>query len=90
MASAPEKKAARRRAVEKNYAVLHFASTHDTILAEKLAMQRGFKAEVIPQPPGTTGRCGVALQVAAADLEALRDVFVNRGLADFDVAVAES
>jgi len=86
MAPVRGKPPARRRAVKKKRAVLAFASTHDTILAEKLATQRGFEAEVIPRPPGTTGRCGVALRVAAADLEALKDVFVRGGLADFGVA----
>lgn len=81
---------ARQGAVKKKHTILDFASTHDTILAEKLATQRGFEAEVIPRPPGTTGRCGVALQVAAADLEALKEIFVRGGLADFDVAVAAS
>lgn len=86
MASAPEKRPARRRALKKKRTVLDFASTHDTILAEKLATRRGFEAEVIPRPPGTTGRCGVALQVAAADLDALTEIFAKQGLADFDVA----
>jgi hypothetical protein len=77
---------ARNGAAPKKSVVLHFASTHDTILAERLATQRGCDAEVIPRPPGKTGRCGVALQVAAADLEALTGIFVRGGLADFDVA----
>jgi hypothetical protein len=77
---------ARNGAARKKVAVLHFPSTHDTILAERLATQRGYDAEVIPRPPGKIGRCGVALQVAAADLEALKEIFVRGGLADVDVA----
>jgi len=86
MASASEKRPARRGAVPKKYAVLNFASTHDTILAERLAKRHGYEAEVIPRPPGTTDRCGVALQVGAADLEALKEIFLKGTLADFDVA----
>ena len=77
---------ARNGAARKKVAVLHFPSPHDTILAERLATQRGYDAEVIPRPPGKIGRCGVALQVAAADLEALKEIFVRGGLADVDVA----
>lgn len=80
------KTTARDGAAQKKYAVIQFASTHDTILAERLATERGYDAEVIPRPPGKTGRCGVALQVAAADVEALAAIFVRGGLADFDVA----
>lgn len=90
MAPARGKSPAPRRAVKEKRAVLDFASTHDTILAEKLATRHGIKTEVIPRLPGMTGRCGVALQVAAADLEALKDIFLRGGLADFGVAVAES
>lgn len=85
MVSESEKQPSRRRAVSEKYAVLGFPSTHDTILAERLATQRGCVAEVIPQPPGRTGRCGVALQIDAADLNALTEIFVRGGLADFDV-----
>jgi hypothetical protein len=77
---------ARNGAALTKVAVLHFPSTHDTISAERLAAQRGYDTEVIPRPPGKMGRCGVALQVAAADLEALTGIFVRGGLADFDVA----
>lgn len=77
---------ARNGAALTKVAVLHFPSTHDTILAERLATEGGYGAEVIPRPPGKTGRCGVALQVAAADLEALKEIFVRGGLTDFDVA----
>ena len=77
---------ARNGAALTKVAVLHFPSTHDTILAERLATQRRYDAEVIPRPPGKIGRCGVALQVAAADREALTGIFVRGGLTDFDVA----
>jgi len=86
MSPTRDDRSAPRGAVKKKYAVLQFASTHDTIMAERLAAQRGCAAEVIPRPPGTTGRCGVALKVAAADLNALAKMFVKQGLADFDVA----
>jgi hypothetical protein len=77
---------ARNGAAATGVAVLHFASTHDTILAERLAAERGYRAEVIPRPPGKIGRCGVALQVATADLEVLKEIFARGGLKDFDVA----
>jgi hypothetical protein len=86
MSSTSDKTSTRRRAGEDRYAVLHFTSTHDTISAEKLAAQHGYGAEVIPRPPGTVGRCGVALQVAAADVEGLTAIFVGGGLEGFYVA----
>jgi hypothetical protein len=72
-------------AAEREYAVLHFASTHDTIAAEKVAERSGYRAEVIPRPPGLTGRCGVALRVAGADLDGLVAALEAEGLRDYDV-----
>jgi hypothetical protein len=86
MVPASDERWARTGAAPKKYAVIQFASTHDTILAERLATERGYDAEVIPRPPGKTGRCGVALQIDAADLKALSEIFVRGGLGDFDVA----
>ena len=86
MPSTPEKTSTRRRGDGGKLAVMHFASTHDTISAERLAMRHGFAAEVIPRPPGTAGRCGVALQVAAADADKLTAIFANGGLEDFYLA----
>jgi len=63
-----------------------FASTHDTIVAERVAKREGFEAEVIPKPAGRTGRCGVALRAAAGSAEALKEIFAAEGLTDFDVA----
>jgi hypothetical protein len=81
-----DKASAPQRADDLKLTVIHFASTHDTISAERLASQHGFKAEVIPRPPGTIGRCGVALQVAVADVDKLRAIFVENGLEDFRLA----
>lgn len=64
--------------------VFLFATTHDTIKAERLARERGFDAAVVPQPPGRTGRCGVALEVEAARGAALNDIFDAAGLRDFE------
>jgi hypothetical protein len=86
MVSAPEQGSGRNGADSKRLAVLHFASTHDTMLAERLATERGYGAEVIPRPPGKIGRCGVALQVAAPDLNALAEIFERGGLTDFEIA----
>jgi hypothetical protein len=74
-----------RGAVRKEYAVFDFASTHDTIAAERLATARGYVAEVIPQPPGRTGRCGVALRVSATEAEELAEIFAGGGLTDFEL-----
>lgn len=67
------------------YALFLFATTHDTIKAERLAVAAGVAGEVIPQPPGATGRCGVALQVPAAAVTMLSEVFVAARLADFKI-----
>jgi hypothetical protein len=85
MLSESHQSSSRDGAGGKQLAVLHFASTHDTMLAERLATERGYAAEVIPRPPGKIGRCGVALEVAAADVEALRGIFERGGLADFEI-----
>lgn len=74
------------RAGDVKLTVMHFASTHDTISAERLASEHGFSAEVIPRPPGIIGRCGVALQVAVADVDKLRAIFVEGGLEDFHIS----
>ncbi len=63
-----------------------FATTHDTILAENVARRAGYDAKVVPQPPGRTGRCGVALQVDAGAVAALRVCFAAEGLTDFEIA----
>ena len=86
MSSTSDKESARPRRDEGKHVIFHFASTHDTISAERLVVQHGYGAEVIPRPPGTVGRCGVALQVAAADVEALTAIFVGGGLEDFYAA----
>jgi len=76
-----------RGAARKEYAVFDFASTHDTIAAERLATARGYRAEVIPQPPGRTGRCGVALRVSAGEADELAGIFSRGGLTDFKLLV---
>jgi hypothetical protein len=86
MSSTRDTRSARPRRDESRYVVFHFASTHDTISAEKLGARGGYEVEVIPRPPGTTGRCGVALQAAAADAETLAAIFAAGGLEDFHVA----
>jgi len=86
MSSTSDKTSTPRRADDAKLAVVHFASTHDTISAERLAAQHGFGAEVIPRPPGTAGRCGVALRVAAADVDKLKAIFVEGGLEDFHLS----
>lgn len=65
--------------------VFLFTTTHDTIKADRLARAAAFAAEVIPQPPGKSGRCGVALAARAADHAALEHLFRDAGLADFDL-----
>ena len=74
------------KAGDVKFAVMHFASTHDTISAERLALRHGYGAEVVPRPPGDTGRCGVALRVDAASVEDLNVIFAAEGLEDFHVA----
>lgn len=86
MSPTPDKTSPQRRAGDVKFAVVHFASTHDTISAERLAARYGYDADVIPRPPGTADRCGVALQVAAADVDKLTALFVGGGLEDFYLA----
>lgn len=67
------------------HALFLFATTHDTIKAERLAAAAGVAGEVIPQPPGATGRCGVALQVPAPAATKWAEVLAAAGLADFRI-----
>ena len=67
------------------YAVFLFATTHDTVKAERLASAAGITAEVIPQPPGDKGRCGVALRVPRSQKESLAHLLIAGGLPDFEV-----
>jgi len=62
-----------------------FDTTHDTVLAEQLARRAGYDVQVVPQPPGRTGRCGIALQVAPAASAPLRGIFLREGLGNFDL-----
>jgi len=62
-----------------------FATTHETIRAERLAQEKGFDVTVIPQPPGRTGRCGVALQGPPGAAAALRELFLAAGFDDVEV-----
>jgi len=39
-----------------------FPTTHDTILAERIATEKGYEVEIIPRPPGDWGKCGIALR----------------------------
>jgi hypothetical protein len=63
-----------------------FATTHDTILAERLARSRDIAAELVPKPAGYTGRCGIALAVAAAAAGGLREILTAEGFSDFETA----
>ncbi len=65
--------------------VFYFATTHDTIKADRLARAAGVAVEVIPRPPGKSGRCGIALAAPAGDRALLETVFREAGVADFDV-----
>jgi len=39
-----------------------FPTVHDTILAERIAIEKGYEVEIIPRPPGDWGKCGIALR----------------------------
>ena len=39
-----------------------FPTVHDTILAERIATEKGYEVEIIPRPLGDWGRCGIALR----------------------------
>ncbi len=43
--------------------ILVFDTTHHAMWAEEVAREKGLAAEVVPAPPGTDAKCGLALEV---------------------------
>lgn len=66
-------------------AVFIFATTHEVMAAEKLATARGFSTEVIPEPPGRTGRCGIALRLETSDAERFKAVLTAEGFKEYSL-----
>jgi hypothetical protein len=52
--------------------VITFHNTHDAIMAERLLLDSGIEAQVMPQPPLLGPACGIALRVNAAEMEKIR------------------
>jgi hypothetical protein len=48
--------------------LLTFDSTHHALLAEQLAHEQGFAAEVTPAPAASNAKCDLALEILPEEL----------------------
>lgn len=60
--------------------LLTFDTTHHALLAEQLAHENGFAAEVTPAPPESAAKCDLALEFLTADEEALTALLAREGV----------
>ena len=54
--------------------LLTFDTTHHALLAEQVALERGFAVQVTPAPSDSGARCDLALEFFAEDESALTEV----------------
>ena len=58
-----------------------FDTTHMALWAEDTARERRIPAEVVPAPPETKAKCGLALRTAAEHADALSAALGEEGIA---------
>lgn len=63
-----------------DYPVFTFDTTHMALWAEEVAGERGIPAEVIPAPPETRAKCGLALQTLPPSAPALKAALDEAGV----------
>jgi hypothetical protein len=51
--------------------ILVFDTTHHAMWAEEVAREHSIAAEVVPAPPGTDAKCGLALEVLPDGFDSL-------------------
>jgi hypothetical protein len=66
-------------------AVFLFESSHFALWAEDVAREQNVSVKVIPAPPESRAKCGLALEIPAAAADALDQAFREEGIA-FDRA----
>ncbi|UCC25404.1 MAG: DUF3343 domain-containing protein [Gemmatimonadales bacterium] len=57
-----------------------FDTTHMALWAEEVAQEAGIPAEVVPAPPGTRAKCGLALATLEKFVDPLADVLDDAGV----------
>ena len=60
--------------------LLTFDTTHHALLAEQLAHDNGFAAEVTPAPAESGAKCDLALEYLTGDEEALTALLAREGV----------
>jgi hypothetical protein len=60
--------------------IVLFDTTHHAMWAEEVAKGEGLGAEVVPAPEGVDAKCGLALEVLAADLDRLVIAMEKEGI----------
>jgi hypothetical protein len=57
-----------------------FDTSHHAMWAEDVARERAFPVDVIPAPPETGARCGLALQTLGSTAASLETCFRDEGI----------
>jgi len=60
--------------------ILVFDTTHHAMWAEEVARENGIAAEVVPAPPGTDAKCGLALEVLPGGFDELIPALEREGV----------
>lgn len=58
-----------------------FDTTHMALWAEEVAQEAGIPAEIVPAPPGTRAKCGLALATLEKFVDPLAEVLDDAGVA---------
>ncbi|MDT8342007.1 MAG: DUF3343 domain-containing protein [Longimicrobiales bacterium] len=58
-----------------------FDTTHMALWAEEVARESGIPADVVPAPPGTRARCGLAVATLARFVDPLASALSDAGVA---------
>lgn len=70
--------------IEQTFLIAAFASSHQAIKAETLAVRQGIPARLVPLQPEISAGCGLALRTSLDQHGALQALFAEAGLqADF-------
>ncbi len=62
-------------------ALFLFESSHFALWAEDVARERNVMVKVVPAPPESRAKCGLALEIPAEAAEGLDEAFREEGIA---------
>jgi putative Se/S carrier protein len=60
--------------------ILVFDTTHHAMWAEEVARENSIAADVVPAPPGTDAKCGLALEVRPEGFDSLLSALNSEGV----------